>query len=72
VPLICNVGFDPHVRSGQAMGPGEYFGGAPTVSLSYCRGQGRMLVARVLNVPGVTTAGHNTPWQPGAQCDPNP
>jgi hypothetical protein len=23
IPLICNTGFDPRVRAGQAMGPGE-------------------------------------------------
>ena len=69
IPLICNTGFDPKVRAGQAMGPGEYFGGQPSISHGYSQGKGcsRMIVAHILNVPGVTTAGRNTPWAPGAQ-----
>ena len=52
IPLICDSGFDPRVRRGQAMGPGEYFGGVASVSHGYSQGKGcsRMIVARVLNV----------------------
>ena len=67
IPLICNTGFDPSVRRGQAMGPGEYFGGVPSISHGYTKGSSRMLVACVLNVPGVTTAGHGSPWVAGSQ-----
>jgi hypothetical protein len=69
VPLICDQGFDPKLRRGQAMGIGEYFGGVASVSNGYSQGKGcyRMIVAYILNVPGVTSAGHGTPWTPGSQ-----
>jgi hypothetical protein len=45
---ICNTGFDPSRRSGQAYGPGEYFGWTASVSHGYCRGGTNMLVAVIL------------------------
>ena len=41
---ICREGLDPKRRSGQAYGPGEYFGGDAAVSWSYCRGGKKMIV----------------------------
>jgi len=60
IPLICNAGFDPHRRAGQAYGPGEYFGATSQVSSGYTKGSNRMLVVRLLNVPGVTTIHANS------------
>ena len=52
---ICRDGLDPARRAGQAMGPGEYFGGAASVSLGYCKGGRKMLVFCVLTArEGVT------------------
>lgn len=51
-------GLDPNWRSGQAMGPGEYFGEQATTSLTYCKGGRKMLVFLVLLDPsGVTATG---------------
>ncbi len=49
VDSICKNGFDPQRCSGQACGPGEYFGITSDVSFSYCRGGNFMLVAFILN-----------------------
>ena len=58
VAAICRDGLDPNRRSGQAMGPGEYFGEQATTSLTYCRGGRKMLVFLVLLDPsGVTATG---------------
>uniref|UniRef100_A0A6B2LAJ0 WWE domain-containing protein n=1 Tax=Arcella intermedia TaxID=1963864 RepID=A0A6B2LAJ0_9EUKA len=46
---ICWNGFDPLRRSGQAYGPGEYFGVNPSISHGYCRGGSYMLVNIILN-----------------------
>ena len=46
----------------QAMGPGEYFGGQPAVSLGYCRGGRKMLVFCILTDPsGVTQFNEQIP-----------
>ena len=58
VPLdsICQTGLDPARRRGQALGPGEYFGGNASVSLPYCKGGRKMLVFAVLtDKSGVTS-----------------
>jgi len=55
VPPICHHGFDPNKRSGQACGPGEYFGYNSQVSHGYCRGGSKMLVALLLRVEELTT-----------------
>eukprot|EP01012_Entosiphon_sulcatum_P065202 TRINITY_DN94089_c0_g1_i1.p1 TRINITY_DN94089_c0_g1~~TRINITY_DN94089_c0_g1_i1.p1 ORF type:complete len:586 (-),score=63.71 TRINITY_DN94089_c0_g1_i1:39-1775(-) len=47
VPLICQQGFDPTKRSGQAYGPGEYFGADPSISLGYCKGGDKMLACQL-------------------------
>ena len=53
---ICRTGLDPARRSGQALGPGEYFGGNANVSLPYCKGGRKMLVFAVLtDKSGVTS-----------------
>uniref|UniRef100_A0A6B2L6K5 RING-type domain-containing protein n=1 Tax=Arcella intermedia TaxID=1963864 RepID=A0A6B2L6K5_9EUKA len=50
---ICRGGLDPRYRSGQAYGPGEYFGWNAGVSYGYCRGGSHMLVFVILNGPHV-------------------
>jgi len=52
---ICREGLDPRRRSGQAHGPGEYFGGNMATSMGYCRGGRHMLIfAVLLDNSGVT------------------
>ena len=54
---IAAEGLDPARRSGQAMGPGEYFATDANTSLGYCRGGTAMLVFAVLmDDSGLTTA----------------
>ena len=50
IDAICRDGLDPARRSGQAYGPGEYFGAAgnATISIAYCKGGRKMLVFAVL------------------------
>ena len=50
IDAICRNGLDPARRSGQAYGPGEYFGAAgnATISVAYCKGGRKMLVFAVL------------------------
>ena len=50
IDAICRDGLDPKRRSGQAYGPGEYFGapGNATISIAYCKGGRKMLVFAVL------------------------
>lgn len=55
---ICHDGFDPKRRSGQAYGPGEYFGQLSTVSHGYAGGSNRMIVAFLLRVPETSTHGN--------------
>ena len=49
--VICREGLDPQRRSGQAYGPGEYFGADAAVSHGYCKGGRKMLVFIVLMDP---------------------
>eukprot|EP01046_Picozoa_sp_COSAG06_P035906 COSAG06_NODE_3909_length_4783_cov_1.416951_2_plen_764_part_00 len=54
---IAAEGLDPARRSGQAMGPGEYFATDANTSLGYCRGGTTLLVFAVLmDDSGLTTA----------------
>ncbi|KAL0224148.1 hypothetical protein P9112_003538 [Eukaryota sp. TZLM1-RC] len=55
VASIAYDGFDPKYRSGQACGPGEYFGVAekPAVSVGYSSGCRYMFVAAILPLDGV-------------------
>lgn len=55
---ICHNGFDPNRRSGQAYGPGEYFGQTSVVSHSYARSSSRMIVTLILNVPESSSHGN--------------
>uniref|UniRef100_A0A7S4A0C8 Macro domain-containing protein n=1 Tax=Pelagomonas calceolata TaxID=35677 RepID=A0A7S4A0C8_9STRA len=50
IDAICRDGLDPKRRSGQAYGPGEYFGapGNAAISVGYCKGGRKMLVFAVL------------------------
>ena len=57
---ICGDGFDPKRRSGQACGPGEYFGVTSAVSHGYCRpanpqGPFAMIIAFLLTCPQLST-----------------
>ncbi|CAF1411727.1 unnamed protein product [Adineta ricciae] len=57
---ICTDGFDPKRRSGQACGPGEYFGVTAAISHGYCRplspqGPYSMIIAFLLNCPQLST-----------------
>ena len=62
IDAICREGLDPKRRSGQALGPGEYFGGQPRISLGYCRGGRKMLVFCILTDPsGVTQFNEQIP-----------
>jgi len=47
---ICHDGFDPTRRSGQACGPGEYFGQSSGVSHGYSGSNGRMILSFLLDV----------------------
>lgn len=48
VDSICKNGYDPSRRSGQALGPGEYFATTPDTSMGYCRGGKKMLLNELL------------------------
>ena len=62
IDAICREGLDPKRRSGQALGPGEYFGGQPRISLGYCRVGRKMLVFCILTDPsGVTQFNEQIP-----------
>ena len=57
IEQIAREGLDPSRRSGQAYGPGEYFGTDLNTSLRYCRGGRQVLVFAVLLDPsGLTTS----------------
>lgn len=58
VKAILRDGLDPKRRSGQALGPGEYFAKDPLISIEYCKGGNSMLVVAVLmHNPGTTDNG---------------
>ena len=58
VKAILRDGLDPKRRSGQALGPGEYFAKDPLTSIEYCKGGNSMLVVAVLmHNPGTTDNG---------------
>eukprot|EP01043_Picozoa_sp_COSAG02_P034945 COSAG02_NODE_2473_length_8740_cov_335.972688_1_plen_2244_part_00 len=46
---ICDAGFDPKRRRGQAYGRGEYFGVTPGISKGYCGHQKHMILALILH-----------------------
>lgn len=48
VEAICEHGLDPSKRSGQSLGPGEYFAKLAAMSIPYCRMGKKMLVVAVL------------------------
>ena len=59
IAAICTDGLDPNRRSGQALGPGEYFGEQMAISQGYCRGGRHMLIFAVLLDPsGITFRGN--------------
>ena len=49
IESICKTGFDPHRRSGQAYGRGEYFGGNPQISMGYSKGNCHLILTYILN-----------------------
>jgi pre-mRNA-splicing factor ATP-dependent RNA helicase DHX15/PRP43 len=55
---ICHHGFDPKRRSGQAYGPGEYFGHTADISHGYAGSSSRMLVCHLLRSPAFSTHGN--------------
>ena len=48
IASICQNGYDPKLRSGQAHGTGEYFATTPDTPLSYCKGGKQMLLNELL------------------------
>ena len=48
IQSICQNGYDPTKRSGQAYGAREYFAKTPDVSLQYCKGGKKMLLNELL------------------------
>jgi len=62
IPLICEGGFDPSRRAGQAHGPGEYFGTDPAVSLGYARGSTCLILSYIL---GSASGDSNVKHVPG-------
>jgi len=73
---ICRDGWDPKRRSGQAYGPGEYFGWTASVSRGYCRSDTRMILAVIIrgvhvhNVPGFCYVVNNPIDKTFAYCLP--
>jgi hypothetical protein len=55
---ICDAGFDPKRRAGQAYGPGEYFGIQAATSRGYAGSSNRLIVAVLLNVRETSTHGN--------------
>lgn len=45
---ICEEGFNPDLRTGQALGPGEYFALDPEISVNYSGPGNKMVVAELL------------------------
>ena len=52
---ICDTGFSPKFRRGQAHGDGEYFGTHANVSLGYAQQSNRLILAYILNSSAVKT-----------------
>ena len=50
IQSICNNGYDPSRRKGQALGPGEYFAVSPNTPLGYCSGGKKILLNELLLV----------------------
>ena len=48
IDSICQNGYDPKLRSGQAYGAGEYFATAPDTPMGYCKGGKKMLLNELL------------------------
>ena len=48
ISSICQNGYNPKLRKGQAYGAGEYFATTPDIPLSYCKGGKRMLLNELL------------------------
>ena len=48
IDSICANGYDSSKRSGQALGPREYFATTPSTPISYCRGGKRLLLNELL------------------------
>ena len=48
IQSICNNGYDPSRRKGQALGPGEYFAVSPGTPLGYCSGGKKILLNELL------------------------
>ena len=48
IQSICNNGYDPSRRKGQAHGAGEYFAVSPKTPLGYCRGGKKILLNELL------------------------
>ena len=48
VTSICQNGYDPGWRRGQAYGPGEYFATTPDISMGYCCAAKKMIVNELL------------------------
>ena len=48
IPSICQNGYNPKLRSGQAYGTGEYFATTPDIPISYCKGGKKMLLNELL------------------------
>lgn len=48
IKSICQNGYDPKLRRGQAYGAGEYFATTPDIPLGYCKGGKRMLLNELL------------------------
>eukprot|EP00808_Paulinella_micropora_P013937 g1559.t1 len=57
IPPICENGFDPGRRRGQAYGPGEYFGLSASISRGYIKGSTRLIVCQLLRVHEMHTSG---------------
>jgi hypothetical protein len=58
---ICQNGYDPKLRSGQAHGTGEYFATTPDIPLGYCKGGKKMLLNELLlGQQGTHHTKHNT------------
>ena len=48
IQSICQNGYNPKLRSGQAYGTGEYFATTPDIPLGYCKGGKKMLLNELL------------------------
>lgn len=48
ISSICQNGYNPGLRKGQAFGAGEYFAKNPNTSMGYCKGGKKMLLNELL------------------------